>query len=93
MCVERARTRPPLPPSRFTSTPPGVRQDENAAKWVNLSGCAVGTVAGSMVALPIVLYHAGSIPVAALGYWIASTGVLALVAISFFTCRPIKSRY
>ena len=79
--------------SPHASRNPPSPQDEDKAKYTNLGGCFVGIVVGSMVGLPLVLAHAGTIKAAALGYWLGSSGVLALCAIAYFSCRPVKSRY
>ena len=48
---------------------------EGKAIWRNFGACFLGTVLCSMVGLPLILLHAGTLTNAAFGYWLGSTGI------------------
>ena len=49
--------------------------DEGKSIWRNFGACALGTVLVSMLGLPLILLHAGTLTGQAFGYWLGSTAV------------------
>lgn len=60
--------------------------DEGKQARLNFVGCLVGTVIASMVGLPLVLLHAGTLSGAACGYWIGSSACMAISAAARGAC-------